>query len=310
MKDYKLSAASIDRSSTCFHCGSARLVDVSYLNFNTESLTRNLAYAMPHFIAQIISRMSSRFSAAYYPVSVNKKYFNRSAVYCLDCHTGSCQPFFDKEVLANYYKAFYWANRDVADGQHVTSESKPNDRQLALARQRISWIRKHLQHLGSVIDFGAGDCAAAYVLDREEKLETTHVVDPSQRAEFFARDYGLGYSDDLAKAPMVDLIYSAHSIEHVHDIRLVMKGLLAKTKTGGHIFFETPNIGDIEVFTKLAHTPHTFMFSEATFLLFESQFPIRVVAVESCGPMWRHSKSRIRSDEKADLRVLIQKISD
>lgn len=305
-----MSHAPADQSSTCFLCGSAHLKRIDYLNFNSESSARNLAYALPRPIARLLSKMSHGFSAAYYPVAVNKKYFDRSASYCLDCRTGSCQPFFEKEVLANYYREFYWTNRDVADGQHVTHEARPNDRQLALSRERILWVRKYLPHFETVIDFGAGDCAASYILACVDNLEKVHVVDPSVRAGLLANSYGLGYSDDLAEAPIVDLIYSAHSIEHVHDLRSVMQHLMTKMTVGSHVFFETPNIGDEEIFTKLAHTPHTFMLSQGSFCSIESEFPLRIVAMESCGPMWRRKRNHIRSDEKADLRVLMQKSAE
>lgn len=299
-----------DQSTGCFLCGSTSLISFDYLNLNSDSFKRNFAYLLPNFITRLASTVSNRFATAYHPVSVNKKYFDRKVVYCLNCLTGSCQPFFEKNVLSEYYKEFYWSNRDVADGQHVTHAQLPNDRQLALSHERMAWINQYLPRIDSVIDFGAGDCAAAFAFLNEGKARVVHVVDPSERAGSLAEKYRLGYSEDMALAPIVDLIYSAHSIEHVHDLRLAMRDLLGKIQPGGHIFFETPNIGDLEIFTKLPHTPHTFMLSQGSFRFLEKIFPVKVVAMESCGPRWRQNKKQIRSDEKADLRVLMQKTGD
>lgn len=297
-------------AKNCFLCGSPNLVSVNYLQLNSDSYKRNFAYLMPRVVAKFLSKVSTNFSSAYHPVSVNKKYFDRSAVFCLECLTGSCQPFFDKDALADYYRDFYWCNRDAGDGQHVTHDDRPNDRQLNLSRERIGWIKSHLRHIDSVIDFGAGDCAAAYIFSHEEKVSLVHVVDPSMRASSLAERYGLGYSEGVIKAPIVDLIYSAHSIEHVHDLKTAMSELLGKVRPGGHVFFETPNVGDLELFKKLPHTPHTFMLSQRSFKFLESAFPVTIVAMESCGPLWRSNRRKICSDERADLRVLLQKSSD
>ncbi|RDE51175.1 MAG: methyltransferase domain-containing protein [Candidatus Accumulibacter meliphilus] len=294
----------------CFLCGSSNLVSVNYLRLNSDSFKRNLAYFLPRFVAEFLSNASDRFSTAYHPVSVNKKYFDRTAVFCLNCLTGSCQPVFEKDVLDNYYRDFYWLNRDAGDGQHVAHDDRPNDRQLSLSRERIAWIKLYLHKFDSVIDFGAGDCAAAYIFSREENVNAATVVDPSMRASVFAEKYRLGYSTDLAEAPIVDMIYSAHSIEHVHDFRVVMTDLVAKVRPGGHIFIETPNIGDLDVFSRLPHTPHTFMLSQSSFHFLESAFPVSIVAMESCGPLWRRNKKQIVSDERADLRVLLRKAGD
>jgi SAM-dependent methyltransferase len=305
-----MNEASTHEPKNCFLCGATNLVSINYLRLNSDSFKRNLAYFLPRFVAEILSNASNRFSTAYHPVSVNKKYFDRTAVFCRNCLTGSCQPFFEKDVLANYYKDFYWLNRDDVDGQHVAHDDRPNDRQLSLSRARIAWIRRYLHRFDSVIDFGAGDCAAAYTLSNEENVSSVHVVDPSVRASALAEKYRLGYSEDLAEAPMVDLIYSAHSIEHVHDLRRAITDLVAKVQPGGHIFFETPNVGNLEIFNKLTLTPHTFMLSQNSFHFLESAFPVSIVAMESCGPLWRKNKKQIVSDEKTDLRVLLRKAGD
>ena len=164
-----------------------------------------------------------------------------------------------------------------------------------------------MKDFDTVMDYGAGDCAASHVLSRETAVSGIHVVDPSMRARTTAELNQLGYSEDLTGAPRVDLVYAAHSIEHVHDLRLSLAALLQKVRTGGHIFFETPNIANWEIFKALPHTPHTFMLSSHSFHFLEMHFPMEIVAIETCGPPWNKSRKHIRSDEKADLRVLLKK---
>lgn len=297
-------------SLPCFLCGSLNTVSLDYLRLNSSDLQRNLAYLLPKAVAYSLCFLSRRFALAYHPVAVNKKYFSRSAVFCSDCLTGSCQPAFKKELLANYYQNFYWNNRDSIDGFHVALEDSPNDRQLCLTNDRIAWLDQFLPQVESVIDFGAGDCAAAFTFSRRAGVRLVHVVDPSVRAGALASKYGFGYSENLDQAPVVDLIYSAHSIEHVSDLLESIGELLTKVQVGGFVFFETPNIGDQEIFESLCHTPHTFMLSANSFKFLQSLFPVNIIGLECCGPAWQQGRMKINSAEKADLRVLLQKISN
>ena len=310
MKEGNVGKVNSHQPVPCFLCGSFNVVSSDYLRLNSDDFKRNLAYSLPTAVADSLCAISSRFASAYYPVAVNKKYFDRSAVYCNDCLTGSCQPGFEKELLANYYQKFYWSNRDSIDGQHVALDDRPNDRQMGLTDDRIAWIDQFLPRVESVIDFGAGDCAAAFPYGKRAEVRTVHVVDPSVRAGALAVKYGVGYSENMKQAPVVDLVYSAHSIEHVPDLLKSIGELLARVRLGGHVFFETPNIGDLEVFGGLCHTPHTFMLSAQSFKFLASIFPIKIIGIDCCGPAWQKSKKQIKSDEKADLRVLLQKTGE
>lgn len=291
----------------CFLCGSSHLISVPYIHLKSQSLVRNIAYAIPLPMARVLSWLNNRFAVAFRPVMTNKEYFSGNAVYCLDCHTGAHLPLFDQLLLTNYYKQFYWTNRDQMDGCHLPNNNRPNDAMLALSSDRIEWLFRFVKKVNSVIDFGAGDCAAGYALTTHGYAKQVHVVDPSARAGALALQYGMTHSLNLAAAPVVDLIYSAHSIEHVHDLCATIKGLLDRTQPGGHLFFETPNIGDENVFSTLVHTPHTFMLSENTFYKLAEIFPFKVVATEVCGPRWRDGHKNLQSDERTDLRVLLQK---
>lgn len=295
-----------DIGAVCFLCGSDNIINTKYLMLNSQSITRNLAYAMPVWVGDLLSRLSARLEKAYRPVRVNKRYFDRAAVYCKCCLTGRVIPMFVAGQLAEYYRSFYWGNRDLVDGHHVPLEDRPNSRQLALARDRIEWLGQFKVACNSIVDFGAGDCSAAYAF-LQDGAGLVHVVDPSDRARALAGKYGASYSAELADAPAVDLVYSAHSLEHVADLKQTLRDIVEKTKAGGHIFFETPNVGDAAVFMGLCHTPHTYMLSEASFRTAISDLPVRMVAAERSGPEWRVSHPGIASAERADLRILLQR---
>lgn len=293
------------RPDQCFLCGSANTLVLPYLRLNSRSLSRNLAYALPVSVGRAFAALSKRFRSAYATVAVNKTYFDRQAVFCRDCRTGACQPFFTREQLDQYYHAFYWENRAQLEGRHVPQDDRPNPRQLDWAQDRLAWITRHIPLQGTVMDFGAGDCAAGYVL--EQQGLAVHVVDPSADSERLAHKYGLAYSSALEDAPAVDLVYSAQSIEHVHDLVPAFQDLMDRVKPGGHAFFETPNVADPDVFRHLVLTPHTFMLSTQTMQALAGRVGATVVAMETVGPAWSRSHARITSPERTDVRVLLRK---
>ena len=206
--------------------------------------------------------------------------------------------------LAEYYAEFYWENRDSADGQHIPAIDRPNETQVSLARDRLAWLARFVDGYGSALDFGAGDCAATYVLKLNQR--DVHVVDPSRRAQELAGRYGATYSGTLEAAPVVDMIYSAHSIEHVADLRATVACLIEKVRNGGYLFFETPNV-DLAVFSGMGHTPHTYMLSEESFRMLAGMHGMELIALEVLGPPWNKTHPAVVSDARSDLRVLLRK---
>lgn len=296
-----------DFCRSCFLCGSTNLLSRKYLALDSKSVRRNIGYSIPRTIGKILSAASPVFASAYKPVLTNKKYFKKRLFFCRTCTTGWVHPFFSQDSLSAYYKEFYWANRDQAEGQHLPSDSKPNDSQIKLSENRLAWINQFDPSFSSVIDFGAGDCAASYVIRKSGVADVIHIVDPSERARILSVQYGASYSEDLGNAPTVDLIYSSHSIEHVHDLLTVMSQLTLKLNTEGYLFIETPNIGDEIIWRGITHTPHTFLLSRHSFQLIASRMGLSVVAMECTGPCWKKSRPDLQSNEKADLRILLQK---
>lgn len=292
---------------SCFLCGGSDLVLSSYLSLNSDSVIRNVGYLLPTLVGKALSGVSAKFASTYKPIAVNKRYFDRHLLFCRNCATGCAHPFFTKESLSTYYKEFYWTNRDLNEGKHLPADNKPNTVQLNLSEERLAWINKFGLSYSSVMDFGAGDCAASYAFLKSGASSSVHVVDPSDRAQRLATMYGASYSEDLAQAPMVDLIYSAHSIEHVHDLLDAMRRLTSRLRKGGCIFLETPNIGDEFVFRSLVHTPHTFMLSKGSIHHLARIMQLNIIAMECTGPRWKDGRPKLESHEKADLRVILQK---
>lgn len=293
---------------TCFLCDSRDQVDLPYINFGLMRWPRRLAYRIPAALGKLLSRLSGKFDRSYRSIETANEYFaTRMKIWCHACSTGTCDPPFSAALLSQYYERFYWSNRDIADGQHIAGDTRPSDKQLWWAESRLRWLAGEMGNCRSMIDFGAGDCAASFAVAEKYPLIKLQVVDPSLKARRLAEQFGFDWHADLVGTEPVDLIYSAHSIEHVHDLRQVLGDMIGKLNDGGYIFFETPNIPSLAVFANVLHTPHTFMLSEHSFAQLVRQFPLRILRVDFFGPAYQQNFPETASPEQTDLRVLLKK---
>lgn len=291
-------------AARCFLCGSDRLFRFPYLNMGSLGPVRGLAYKLPLGLGNGLARLSPRFDRAWRPVATNRRFFDLTQCWCEECGTSWVEPWFEEARLSRYYEEYYWDNRDEADGQHVSEAARPNDLQLRWSAERIAWFAPHVPQFASAIDFGAGDCAASYLL---RERSSVIAVDPSTKARDVAERYGVEWRRTLAECPTVDLFYASHSLEHVHDLLAVFEQMLGKVRPGGHLFFEVPNVSSKEVLTKLCHTPHTFSFCKTSFEQLARRFDIRIVKLEDVGAPWQIPGKTFSDPSRADLRVLFQR---
>ena len=291
-------------AATCFLCGSDRLYRLPYLNLKSLGLFRWLAYKLPPQLAKGLAKVSPRFARAYRPVETNRRYFTLTQCYCQACGTSCVEPSFEQERLSRYYEEYYWENRDEVDGRHLSDDTAPSDLQLVWSAARIAWFKPYMPAFATAVDFGAGDCAASFLL---RKLANMTAVDPSTKAQKIAASYGIDWRRTLAECTPVDLIYASHSLEHVHDLIQVFALMLERVRPGGHLFFEVPNVSSKEILVKLCHTPHTFSLSKGSFEQLAQRFDCRIVAMEDVGGPWQIAGKRVIDSAKADLRVLIQR---
>jgi hypothetical protein len=298
---------SSEKIALCEFCGSQEVIRKKYLRLNSRSSARNFAYALPIPLTNIISKMHPILSSRFSSVISNKKFFTGEAQYCLDCCSGLHVPKFNKRDLVQYYRDFYWHNRDMSDGQHLQDRGHPNDLMIEKTSARYDWIINSGASFSSVADIGAGDCAAAYFFNTRG-IDRIHVVDPSAKSEIIATQHGFSHSFEILDLPKVDLIFGSHVIEHVANVFEFLQEAFSVLSDGGYIFIETPNIGDADVFLGLVHTPHTYFLSKGTFLEIEKKLPFKIIKMEACGPRWSCSHPRVSSLERADLRVLLQKV--
>jgi hypothetical protein len=214
-------------------------------------------------------------------------------------------PFTDAE-LNRYYQECYWTSREQHESFFNKDLSLPSDQKLKLAQDRLDWVDRHGVKFSTSIDFGAGDCAGAYLMAKKCGLHNAFVVDSSNQTKVIANSMGLNCSSSLEKRQCVEFIYASHSIEHVADIIHTFNQLANSVCDGGYVFLETPNVPEKEILVRLVMTPHTFMLSEHSFKEISKFSELELVAFETVGPEWR-KYNKVTSRERTDLRVLFRK---
>jgi hypothetical protein len=293
----------------CILCGSNLHTSKPYLGIGGENLIRDFAYLLPMWALRIISWPNATLHENANSVIVNKKTFgDKKLFWCDSCCTGMAWPLFNDAQLNSYYKDFYWKIRERHDVYFSNDAVLPLESQLWCAQNQLDWVEQHGIKFSTAIDFGAGDCAAAYLMSKKCGLKNVVVVDSSIQTKTIARSMGLCHSLSLESIKPVEFIYSSHTIEHVADLIHTFALLESALCDGGFVFLETPNVADRQVFAGLVMTPHTFLLSETSFEQLSKSSNLRLIATETVGPEWSKHHN-IASQARADLRVLFKKIS-
>jgi 2-polyprenyl-3-methyl-5-hydroxy-6-metoxy-1,4-benzoquinol methylase len=297
------------KPNKCILCGSTLHTSKPYLGMGGENLIRDFAYLLPMWVLRIIAWPNATLRENANSVIVNKKTFgDKKLFWCDSCCTGMAWPPFDDAQLNSYYRDFYWNVREQHAVYFSNDAVLPLESQLWCAQNRLDWVEQQGIKFSTAIDFGAGDCAAAYLMSKKCGLKNVVAVDSSSQTKTIARSMGLSHSLSLESIKPVDFIYSSHTIEHVADLIHTFALLESAVCDGGFLFLETPNVADRQVFAGLVMTPHTFLLSDTSFEQLSNSSTLRLIATETVGPEWSEHHN-IASQARADLRVLFKKVS-
>jgi hypothetical protein len=290
-------------------CGSNLNITKPYLGVGGETFIRDFAYLLPTWVLRIITSPNATLREKANSVIVNKTTFGKKKLFwCDSCCTGMAWPLFDDAQLSSYYKDFYWNSREQHDVYFSKNALLPHESNLASARTQLDWVDRHGAKFSSAIDFGAGDCAGAYLMSKKCGLKNVLVVDGSNQTKIIASSMGIRHSASLIAVRPVEFIYSSHTIEHVADLINTLVLLERAVCNGGFVFLETPNVADRQIFASVVATPHTFLLSASSFEQYSKSSNLQLIATEAVGPEWSKHHN-IASQARTDLRVLFKKIS-
>jgi SAM-dependent methyltransferase len=286
----------------CDICNGQQLAERPYL---MPSAKQRVAALLPKFV---VSAMGTKAAQKYRDLECDLEYFGDKTLYhCSECLTGFCAPSFTEEGLGSYYQKFYWDSRTDKGSAGDMREDAPRFKR---GNEHFQWLTGKLPVIQSLIDFGCGECGSAIVFKRKGLASAITCYDKSERSRSIAEHVGLGFTTNFAELPVVDLFYSSHSLEHVHDLLGSFEQIVAKVKSGGFLFFEVPNIKNQHVcFHVRKHTPHTYMISARTFEYLARKFGLELISVEETGKKWSERVSDIDTSEDCNfhLKALLKK---
>jgi|AntRauMFilla1563_2_1112583.scaffolds.fasta_scaffold00396_16 2-polyprenyl-3-methyl-5-hydroxy-6-metoxy-1,4-benzoquinol methylase len=162
------------------------------------------------------------------------------------CKCTSCQILFTNprptyDHIARYYDfPEYYSHDDSAKG--LTQLIYQQVKKIAI-NQKIKLLSDLKPKKGKLLDFGCG--TGEFIFQARKKDWKIAGVEPNQKARKQAMaksEHGI-YKDleALDKNERFDVITLFHVLEHVHDIRKVVKRLLKHLKSNGYLIIAVPN---------------------------------------------------------------------
>ena len=142
----------------------------------------------------------------------------------------------------------------------------------------------NLREKESVLEFGAGHADLSYVLKQKYPHLKIHLVEPDKGfcAEHLKRGVVTSVSNSLDKINQkVDLVVSSHSLEHVIDVKEVMKSLCSRLRPEGHLFFEVPNCHRGFFSNYISDIPHTYFFNESSHSELGKKYGANILSIKT-----------------------------
>ncbi len=110
-------------------------------------------------------------------------------------------------------------------------------------RSKLSWIKKYHGNSVRVLDYG---CGTGYFLKAAQNHGWKVMgIEPNKLARNTAKGFGIKVFENLTEIfdeEKFDAITLFHVLEHIHSLRLTLKGLVKKLKKSGTLFLAVPNL--------------------------------------------------------------------
>jgi len=160
---------------------------------------------------------------------------------CTTCHILFTNPRPTSNHISRYYDfPEYYSHNDSLKG--LTQLIYQLIRKITI-NQKIKLLNNLNPKKGKLLDFGCG--TGEFIYQAKKKGWTVTGIEPNQKARQQAKaklDHGiyenLGF---LKKDDRFDIITLFHVIEHIHDLRTVMKKLISHLKSSAYIIIAIPN---------------------------------------------------------------------
>ena len=273
------------------------------------------------FLSKISNYLPNKIKNRINKVKLDQDFFgDRYQIWCSKCNMGFVYPEFSPDKLDDYYKKAYWFNRGLKilekNKAFETQEIKAKFIELGIKKfdvfkkravKHLECLKKHLSFTPqSILDFGCGNAIASYYLTKQYPESKVLAFDKSEFSAHVCHSLNIPFTSQLElDSSSFDLVYSSHSIEHVPNIHQQFLQLKEIISPHGFIFFEFPNITNFHIFSKMRHTPHTYMFNQNGMKQLAGKYGFNVIYSEQYGAYWKDIyKVNSKSDMTESILIL------
>ncbi len=166
-------------------------------------------------------------------------------------------PMPSEKDLELYYKNDYW--------NHRTQSSLVSERDVLHFKLLISTVPDFFKVKRKIMNYGAGRGGISFLFSAAGH----EVINIEPSTHNLTAGFGIQTFSTLEKYTSrdIDLVYGSHSLEHVHDVHLVLGAINARLKPESLSFWEVPNAlgpGNGPIESKI-FVPHTYYFTRNFF---------------------------------------------
>lgn len=160
---------------------------------------------------------------------------------CTTCHILFTNPRPTSNHISKYYDfPEYYSHNDSVKGP--TQLIYQLIRKIAI-NQKIKLLNNLKPKKGKLLDFGCG--TGEFIYQAKKKDWTVTGIEPNQKARLLAKaklDHGIYENLGLLKKDdRFDIITLFHVIEHIHDLRKVIKEIISHLKSSAYLIIAVPN---------------------------------------------------------------------
>jgi hypothetical protein len=187
---------------------------------------------------------------------------------CNDCGHGVLQAIPSSEHISIFYNTSFWGRDELPNRVEAANKGIFSEVHLARAKHQKEFIAQYsrLQNLTTCLEIGPGDALLSRALKKDSNSNAVfYVCEPGTHWEDYYKSIKLEKIANLfpfssLKEPY-DLIVASHWLEHIPNVKEVLRSLKTKLSKGGKLFIEVPNTSHNYWSLNIKDTPHIHFFT-------------------------------------------------
>ena len=269
----------------CTICG---FEDFYLVKYNRHKVDLRIKSVLKRFLQYLNFLIPKRFSRLKKISSKKKSNFRGNIKICSNCGYGVMNTPPSKKELKDYYSDQYWSGRLEKTGKSFFTEVdyKGDPRAKIQIETSLNIIAK--ERINKVLEIGAGPALASLLLrDKCNKPSLKlDVCEPGVIWEEYYKRRGVNKIADyfpFKTRKKYDYIHTSHWLEHVLDLKDVIRSLTDICIKGGFLFVEVPNSTHQYWRLPLKDTPHIHFFTKNSLKRVFEESGFKCLDIKECG---------------------------